>query len=361
MTREMKMKYKTLCLIVAISIIMSILNCSSGDVAGTGTQVGNGIVSGIAVSDSLGTIIGNADVFLRDISFLADTSGAVEELYITKTDEYGYFVFDNIPEGDYAVEIRANDSILGMHRFTLPSNGYDAGKVQLRPSGSYFGVVDTSKIALGKHFYARVFGLNILAQVNRFGEFYYPRLPAGMQILHIEAADTNIGLVEIDTVWIKPGTADTSGTPYIFPESWARDSIVVEDIIAVNKLLLSVEDVASLDSNGRVEGLVFDSVNLIHLVPAITHITKLRKLVVTHNPEYVIVEPELSKLKELTYLDLSYNGIEFIHDPVSELQNLEYLSVDYNKLPIGLPLSQSVIQWLDDYSTNPNWRDTQTQ
>lgn len=346
-----------------LSLLLLLWACSaSTDVAGTATQAGNGYISGVVISTA-GTPVEGASVWVRSSDFLADSSGDSTELYETTSNADGRFHFDSLPNGEYAVEIRENDSSMAMHRFTITDNNHDAGQIAVEKSGSYFGTLDTSMIPAGTHFFARVYGLNIRAQVNLFGEFYYPALPAGMQILHIVAEDPAIGLITIDTVYIEAGTADTSGTPYTYPESWARDSIIIDGILSSSGSELTVEDVCVKDENGRVVELTFDNCKLKSIPPAIAHLNALEKLIITNNPLFIEIPAGVDKLTALTHLDISDNGIHTVTPSIVALDNLSYFSIDGNALLQGVapPPPPSVIEWIDTHSNNPDWRDTQTK
>lgn len=331
----------------------------SDDVSGTASQAGNGIVSGIA-TDTNGTAVANATVWLRTSDFLADTSGDSTEPFETYSDDTGYFVFDSIPEGEFTIEVRQSDSLLTMHRFAMASHTphTSLGTLVLDKSGSYLGTVDPSTNPDESPMHVRVFGLNLHTKVNFLGDFFFPHLPAGDQIIHIVSDNPAIGLIAIDTITIVAGTTH-EGDIFEVPGSYARDSLVILDLFERNSIEAPTDlGTITTISNSRITGLHLDGYNLTIVPPSFAHLP-LQKLTLKNNPQLTSVPPGLDKMKDLDSLDLSGNGLTALPAIVLGL-TLEYLNIDNNRLPkTAPPLPKAVMDWIDNNSYNPDWRETQ--
>lgn len=349
--------------ILLLVVLLLCFSCSD-DVSGTASQAGNGFVSGIA-TDTNGIALANATVWLRTSSFLADTSGDSTELYETYSDDTGYFSFDSIPVGEFTIEIRQSDSLLTMERFKISENGLDTslGKIQMSKSGSYLGTVDPStNPGDTTPMHVRVFGLNVHTRVNFLGDFFFPHLPAGEQILHIVSGNPAIGLIAIDTVNIIAGTAH-EGDSFQVPGSYSRDSLVVLDLFDHNGITppSDLSTITTLGDDGRITGLTLDGIGIESVPLSFAHLP-LRTLKMKNNSLLSTFPPGLDKMSDLDSLDLSGNNLTGLPPIVEDIRTLSYLNIDNNRLPTSFPaLSQVVLDWIDNNSYNPEWRDTQRQ
>lgn len=355
MNEEIKMKYSGL----ALSLLLLLLFSCSDDVSGTASQAGNGFVSGI-VTDSNGTV-SDATVWLRSSGFLADTSGDSTEVFETFSNDTGYFSFDSVPQGDYMVEVRLNDSTLASQRFSRTNSTADLliDTVLLQQAGSYRGSIDPSSNPDKSPMHVRVYGLNLHTRVDLFGDFIFPFLPAGEQIIHIVSGNPAIGLIAIDTIQITPGTT-LEGDMLEVPGSYSRDSLVLCNIFDANGLPIPSDfsSITSLDEDGRVTTLILDNLPVTAIPPSIKHLP-LSKLSIT-NTALSTFPPGLDRMPSLDTLDLSSNELTLLPDVVVTISGLSFLSIDNNRLPTtSPPLLPAVLAWIDTYSYNPQWRDTQ--
>jgi hypothetical protein len=133
-----------------------------------------------------------------------------------------------------------------------------------------------------------------------------------------------------------------------------------------------------VDSNERIYRLNFEYLGINFLPPEIGQLTALKELILWENyltnlpqeigqltvlEELILYHNQLSslpseieKLTSLKVLSIYHNRLTSLPKEIEQLTNLVRLELDYNHL---CSISDSIEAWIDEYSDNPNWRETQ--
>lgn len=307
-------KYKFSLFLIYTILLCAHIKCTmSSDIAGTGSQAGNGNVLATVLNPD-GSPAVNADVFIRPKGFLKDTTEITESpVPDAVTDSTGVFVIDTVDPGEYIIEINdgiQNATLIDCFKDSVNVKPKNLGTIYLKPQAGFFGVVVRENIPNNINVYVQVYGLDQAREVDIYGDFSFYQIPAGTYNLRIFSSDTSLGTVDSETIIIDPAEELDAGT-FILPFEYWRDTLIVREILDSNGHTdIPVAEVTT-EKNGRVGELDLTNMDISTIPPSIGNL-------------------------RITHLFLRENSISSLPDEIGKIASLEYLNVAINDLP-GLP------------------------
>jgi hypothetical protein len=184
---------------------------------GNGSDVGNGMLTGLIYGPDGKTAAVGAKVYLRKKQSLADTMGvlvkksAAVDTATAITNENGKFVIDSVDTGVYVIEssdlnnnLAFKDSVF----ITDPDTTITVPPDTLKPAGALKGVIRLSEGGDVRKVFVLAFGIDRFARVNGDGSFRFTMLAEGKYDLRMIASLDNYGV--LDTLNIPVISADTT-------------------------------------------------------------------------------------------------------------------------------------------------------
>lgn len=296
--------------------------------------------------------------------------------------------------------------------------------IKLEGVSTLGGAIAADDVPEGVSVYVQIQGLEYVQQVSEEGQYYFSGLPAGEHALTFISGSKETGSISGYAVKTE-ASKSTMADEVSFPISLVKDTLYVRDILNKNGLeSVPVWDVVTI-AKGRVLTLMLDSLGLTQLpkglgrmrarhismegnllteipygiprnpalqsfnmsgnklktVPGfLAGIPHLRSLKLTHN-DIDSISDGLTKLATLEVLDLSGNRIHTLPTEIGSLQALDTLRLQDNELetlPKGIiaikglselhvnnnrlgTVVEPVKEWIDAYSKDPDWKETQKQ
>ncbi len=410
-----------------VSCVVWIFNgctLSTGDIAGTGSQAGNGIVVAVVLNPDQSVARG-VEVYIRSSDYLQDTAAInATDDPDALTDSTGHFELDSIEPGTYIIEVYDGASNALVFECTKDTVMADLDTIHLQPVASFSGTVERENIPDNVSVYIQLYGLKHAARVDISGAFSFDYMPPGLLTLRILTSDPSLGVVDSETVKVDPAEDHDAGTFFLPFEYW-RDTLIVRGILDSNgKIDLPVDSVVTI-RHGRVAvlnltqraitvlpGTIGDlrltylhlGENLIDFIPPeIGHLSSLIHLGLAGNQipglpgtirnlkklEHIdlsendigLLHPDFGRLSSLTYCNLSRNRLSRLPKPFGYLTTLKVLDLSYNEIDMlpfeithlkGLEflsvnvnkltsVPKEIKEWLDTYSTDKAWLATQYQ
>ncbi len=360
--------------IFLLALLFACSSVTSEQVAGTGSQAGNGIIIASVVTSTDSTPISDASVVIRSSDYLArDSKEFIEKS--TFTNASGAFEFDDLPEGEYVIEVMDKDSMTIMHKLHVKGDSvHTLGHLAPRKPSGFHGVVDMTNVPGGIDVYVQVYGLNIEASVNSMGEFFVPHIPSGEHIIHIMATIPSYGIIDADTITVNPGE-DLNTGHYMLPFDFWRDTVVIRELLDQNGLTeIPTDEVTKKDPEGRIVELILDNRN-ISIIPSKIRELRLHKLALINNTGLTELPNEIGAILSLKALVLRNSGLTLVPASIGDIRHLRELDISDNKLT-DLPqnyinlrelkllmvnnnqlTSQTpeITNWINKYSTDRNW------
>ncbi len=374
------MKNKFILSLISSVILSVYMGCSMSDMAGTGSQAGNGMVVGTVLLPD-GSPAAGAELFIRTESFLKDTSySQAERVPDAVTNSTGAFAIDSVNTGNYFIEINdgsRNAVLVKCNINTFIPGVFNLDTVQLQPSAGFYGMVDRKNIPVSDNIYIQVYGLDRVQSVDTSGEFIFGGLPAGTHIIRAISSNPSHGILEADTITVDPAENRDAGT-FLLPFEFWRDTVVVRRILDTNGLVTTpVSEVVSIGKQGRVFDMNLTNRSILILPPTVGElrlrnlrlgsnvldslpdeigkILSLKHLVLQRN-QLVYIPESIGNLTHLEHLDISGNKLTTLPESIVNLTNLDFLTVIHNKLHSVPP---PIKIWLDTYSFEKNWQELQ--
>lgn len=219
-------KIARLVLVVGCTGTAILIGCSSHlDVAGTGSQAGNGRVE-CSIVRADGSAASMARVTLRRKDYLADTAvGPLLKPAVsaaqTTTDELGAVLIDSLDTGDYCMEISDGESTGSLLAFSIAHGNDDVRlpRDTLKAVGALRGTV-VSGLHSAASSYIRFYGLERSIKIDSLsGNFALTDLPAGTYSLSFATSDPNVGARTISSIVIASGKTTTIDTVFLSAQS----------------------------------------------------------------------------------------------------------------------------------------------
>ncbi len=172
------------------SSIDTTLISSSGESSSSVISVPTNAFEGVATYDD-GTLAVNAEVIIRTQGYLADpvedvplilaakrTSDiAVVEQLSYKTDETGRFSISYLPPGNYNIEVNDNVEKAAMQAITVHTINNQINRAFiLKKYATVTGAVEKKE---GETAYAKVYGMERIAEVDESGRYLLDKMPPG--------------------------------------------------------------------------------------------------------------------------------------------------------------------------------------
>lgn len=369
------MKNQMLLLLIFFCIMLN--SCGSPDVAGATSETTNGVVVSIAVNqDGLG--VPNADVYLSEEYSLRELDAEKVAPY-TRTDSEGNFSIDTLDTLNYLVEVvdSIGDRVMASITYNSDLNDHSLQKEQLKlePSGLLWGKINinpTQKAVV------QIYGLDRSVIADSEGIFRFDDLPEGEVTFRIVIDSVVHYEREIYSVY----SNDETDCGVFEVNQFAIDSVKVRHFFALNNLPESLFKPSVVEiKNGSIVGINVDDMDVDTLPPSLFELD-LIKLSVARTRIRRIPD-EIGNLKNTEYIDFSGNGLTTLPDALAlmescttiDIQDNEFttlpevlmrmpniqlgcLTIDENRLH---NVDEPVKNWLDSYSTNRNWAETQKQ
>ncbi|MBN1980872.1 MAG: leucine-rich repeat domain-containing protein [Chitinivibrionales bacterium] len=294
--------------------------------------------------------------------------------------------------------------------------------VQLKHYASFVGRVSRDMIPPFVSIFIQIYGMEYVQAADSGGQFSFSTLPEGEMRLRIFTSDSSLGLLSGESVILSACDTVDAGE-FSLPFEYWKDTVVVRSILNANNLFtVSVAEVATpqqgrivelnlsnrgvnqipaqirslslhrllLANNnldtlpeevgwiGALSHLDVSGNRLQHLPHSLQSSGRLQKLNISNNQfrsvsfiggrmeslEYLFCRnnmidrlPEpIGRLRHLKELDVAYNELSDLPQSIIELTQLDYISVNYNRLTA---LSEPLENWIDAYSADDRWRETQ--
>jgi len=358
-----------------------IAGCSANpDVAGV-SETTNGIVliTGPAVSAETGSPLAGAELYIRPENFIADSSneGSVRIPDAT-ADKAGNFVLDSITTGNWVIEINLHDSLVETVHCTVENADQKLGSISVRPAANLTGTVDRSGLSANEQVFVQIRGVDRIYRVDLTGTFRLSGIPAGSQIFRLFSSRTVSGVIGADTITVVPREQNSVGHFRLPVDSW-RDTVVVRQILDINGLTALPVDsvVGSYTVDHRIAELNLANRGITTLTDAITtlriHQLRLSNNAIDSLPEEIgsmrslrgisingnkvtALPQSIVNLTDLVRLDCAGNELSALPVGIENLSSISFLNMNENRLN---SLSTSIESWIDQYSTDPNWKMTQ--
>lgn len=286
------------------------------------------------------------------------------------------------------------------------------------------GAIATDDIPEEVPVYVQIQGMEYVERVSPDGYYFFRGLPAGKHNLTFVSGKKEIGTV-VNYAVITEASKSTVVEEVSFPVSLVHDTLYVREILDQNGLMSKpVSEVITI-AKGRVFNLRLDTLGLttiprglgrmrarhismtgnklqeipygisrnkaiitidishnnITTVPGfLAGIPHLKVLKLSHN-EIDSISEGVTNLMTLRHLDLSSNLLTVLPNSIGNLQELDTLELQNNDL-VGLPkdivnltilshlningnrlgsVVTPIAQWIDTYSSDSLWRETQKQ
>lgn len=336
-----------------ISLLIFSSGCSNSDVAGTGSQAGNGIVTAVVVYDD-STVASNAEVYVRQSDYLKDTSNNSIEEYVSLVDNYGRVNLELDTETDFVIEIRDNNgyallAVCSTNAYVGDSLNFDT--LYLEKDAVFFGEVDISNLPKDVPVYVQVYGMNKIEKVDSLGYFKFDHMPHGKYSLKIVPGHTDYLPVDSQNIALGPEDSLEAGK-FLLPQDFWKDTVIIREILDLNGLnSTSVDSVVKRDPFGRIRDLLLFGKNIDTLPPSIGDLG-LHVLLLAEN-NLTDIPGELGRMQSLEHLDLAKNSISILPLGFTELRNLRYLDLNENSLS-SLPPDFGKLRFLNHFKCRQN-------
>lgn len=343
------------CLFLWLLLLFTLLysGCSNSDVAGTGSQAGNGIVTAVVVyNDS--TVASNAEVYVRETNYLRDTSNSSTEEYVSLVDNHGKVNLELDTETDFVIEIRDNNgyaalALCSTNAYLGDSLNFDT--IYLEKEAEFFGEVDVSNLPKGVPVYVQVYGMDKLEKVDSLGHFKFGHMPHGTYSLKIVPGHPDYDPVDSQKVALGPEDSLEAGK-FLLPQDFWKDTVIIREILDLNGLVsTAVDSVVKRDPFGRISDLLLFGKNIDTIPPSIGDL-RLHVLLLAEN-NLTDLPKELGRMQSLEHLDLAKNSISLLPIGFTELRNLRYLDLNENSLS-SLPPDFGKLRFLNHFKCRQN-------
>jgi hypothetical protein len=200
-------------------ILTLLIGCSSHlDLAGTGSQAGNGRVECMVIHDN-GTPAAMASVTLRRRDYLAEASvGSLLKSTLsairTTTDMQGFFSIDSLDTGNYCIEISDKKSNGSLLTFSIVEGNdfVELPRDTLRPVGAIRGVV-ISQVRTAGSLFLQVYGLErAIVPDLQTGSYSIADLPAGTYTLRAFLSSSDSAAQTVSSIVVTSGATTVVDT-----------------------------------------------------------------------------------------------------------------------------------------------------
>lgn len=321
-------------LLITLSLAVLSVSCSSGsaDVAGTGSQAGNGVVVIASAHYSDSSRAAQVDVYVRSAEFLPPVENSSDEMRETITGSDGSLQLFLPRDSVMVIELVDNR---GFAHVTYCSTGtvsdtLDLGTVALEKEAAFSGSIDRSTLPDSVPVFVQVYGMNKSIPVNPDGTFRVDHMPPGKFSFRIVPGDHRDPYVDREPIALGPDDSISVGDfdPFKNPDS---DTLIVRALLDRNNLTtIPVSSVITTEYDGRIVELDLRSRSIDTLIPEIGKLP-LKRLLLSDN-SLAMLPRELEFINSLEELDLSGNPFKLIPYSVFNLRNLRVLNVDNTQL-----------------------------
>jgi hypothetical protein len=339
--------------VFTLTALIFLIGCSSTEVAGTGSQAGNGIVTATVIYDDNSTA-SSAEIYVRRADYLKDENDTTEEEYVDLTGDDGSLKLTLDSDIDYVVEVRDGN---GFAVLAVCSTGAYIGDtlnldtILIEKEATFSGEVDISGIPDSVLVYVQIYGIDKLAKVDSLGAFHFENIPSGSYELKIKPADPLFMPADSQRIALGPDDSLEAGI-FLLPEDFWKDTVIIREILDLNNLdTLAVDSVVKRGSQGRITDLIIVGKGVDTLPPSIGQL-RLDFLALSDNDISTIPE-EIRHMLSLEQLDLAKNSISVLPMGMMELRNLRFLDLNDNSLTL-LPPDFGKLRFLEQFSCREN-------
>jgi hypothetical protein len=315
----------------ALSIVW-LMGCGGDEMAGS-TRTGNARIAGAAYIDDEPVV--GASVKLRNADFIERQEGSSGNSVKrdTVTDNNGVFIFENIPYGDYTIEI--SDSM--GYGFTLTKtiasesqNAHvDLGGCFLKPCGSLGIGIRTENIDPSIDIYANIYGLDRRLKARADGAIRFIDLPPGAYRISITtSAPDSTGSLEFETE-IKSG--EWTWENWSLPVDYWIDSVAVVNYLRKQNVEAEPWNQLVGSRYNRIWSLALCNRGLQSLNPSIAALNFIGKLDLSGNPLQSLPDTMIT-MTNITELVLDSANVQALWPRVLEYTHLRRLHCRDNGL-----------------------------
>lgn len=210
-------------------LVTGLMSCSAGsgsELAGTGSQTGNTVVSGV-ILDASSQPVPSALVRLRPLSWtdsIVTTYPGYACIKDTRTDSLGRYRFDSVSSGIYRIEAR-KDSLAALLGVRLAGTSIEAASTSLRAVASLAGEIHLNDSTRGGRL--EIYGLDRALTLPDTGmevHFRLDSLPEGNHTVRLWSPRLGRAVLEMNVLLVS-GKVTSLGD-----EQWSRDPEGPKDI-----------------------------------------------------------------------------------------------------------------------------------
>lgn len=322
-------------MIKALLLLLLLLLCAcapggvSDEVAGTGTNAGNGKVTATVLYHD-GTPASNVSIFIRDESYLCDTIRAGKPRVADyRTNCAGNFYTDSLADGYFLLEI--NDNFLFSKVVSLSienGNSYNLeDTIYLNRGSNLKGSIALDDLPTGVPVYIQLRGLEYVQRLRSNGTFYFCNLPPGDHLVNVVSGSSESGIV-VDYAAKTKEDQTTSLDEISFPVSLEEDTLYVRQLLDLHGLdsipVMSVVEIGK----GRVARLNLNGYGL-HTIPKGFGRLRCRFVYLNQN-SFTHIPIGLTVSKALIGLEMEDNQITTLPNQIGAPERLKYLKLSGN-------------------------------
>jgi Leucine-rich repeat (LRR) protein len=324
--------------------------CGSGDdLAGT-TNIPNARAHGVVTRN--GQPVADATVRIRERLHLSTPEAEAGVVFDGNTDSRGYFEIEDIPGGDYAVEVlddSGNGALIRPRIEPQRNPKHDLGTIVLRRNGSFSGSIVTDNIPDSVSIHVGLYGLDRAVDASR-GRFRFQSIPPSSYEYFVWSSDPSVGNHSGVTT-VNEGE-ETNNQRLFLPIDYRIDSMAVSQYLHAQGIRDFDWAKRTTVRNNRIRGIDISDLGLEDIDSSFAKLTMLHSVNIGRNPlvEFpkvlgegpplrgLILDgiridtlwKEITTLSRLSYLHINDMGLLSLPDNLDTLENLRFLFADDN-------------------------------
>ncbi len=131
----MKQTIYYLIIILLASVVLTSCSSDSGDIAGTGSSVGNAKIAGVVVTEGKEGVLPNTPVYLIPSNYSVKSATKFAK-FIDTTDEFGTFSFDTLLQTKFTIQVKGDTAGYIQQNISPDDLGLDSLSCEVKPYGA---------------------------------------------------------------------------------------------------------------------------------------------------------------------------------------------------------------------------------